>query len=154
MMRKRTLTGLIFVFLLLAGPVSTLSAQSAAPVQYVYDDLGRLSKVVDQNGNTATYHYDAVGNLLSITRSTLPGSNGLAILSFTPQQGPVGTTVMIQGQGFSSTPTSDVVQFNGTAATVAAATATTLTAVVPSGATTGPISVTVGPPTATSSNNF
>jgi YD repeat-containing protein len=122
-MRKKTLTSLIFLFLLLAGLVS---AQTSAPVQYFYDDLGRLTKVVDQNGNTATYHYDGVGNLLSITRATLPGSNGLAILSFTPQQCPVGQTVTIQGQGFSTTPSAETVQFNGTAATVTAATANAL----------------------------
>jgi YD repeat-containing protein len=46
-----------------------LCAQSNSPVQYFYDDLGRLVKVVDQNGNVAGYQYDAVGNLLSITRS-------------------------------------------------------------------------------------
>src|SRR5216684_78889 len=34
---------------------------------YVYDELGRLIQVVDGiTGNSATYHYDAVGNLLSI----------------------------------------------------------------------------------------
>jgi YD repeat-containing protein len=154
MIRKRTLTGLIFLLVFLAGLVSTLSAQSNTPVQYFYDDLGRLAKVVDQNGNVATYNYDAVGNLLSITRATLPGGNGLAILSFMPQQGPVGATVTIQGQGFSATPSADAVQFNGTAATVTVATANTLTVTVPPGGTTGPISVTVGAATATSQSNF
>jgi YD repeat-containing protein len=38
--------------------------------QYIYDDLGRLVQVIDGQGNVATYNYDAVGNLLSITRST------------------------------------------------------------------------------------
>jgi YD repeat-containing protein len=116
--------------------------------------LGRLVKVVDQNGNIATYSYDAVGNLLSITRSALPGSNAPAVLNFTPQQGPVGTTVTIQGQGFSATPSGNTVQFNGTVAIVSTASATTLTATVPAGATTGPISVTVGGVTATTSNSF
>jgi YD repeat-containing protein len=87
-----------------------LCAQSNSPVQYFYDDLGRLVSVVDQNGNVATHQYDAVGNLLSITRSALPGSGGLAIVNFTPQQGPVGATVTIQGQGFSTTPSADLVR--------------------------------------------
>ena len=113
-MRQRILHGL--VFLLILGCAFALRAQSSAPVQYFYDDLGRLIKVVDQNGNTATYTYDAVGNLLSITRSTLPTNNGLAILNFTPQSGAVGTAVTIQGQGFSATPGSNTVQFNGTGA--------------------------------------
>jgi YD repeat-containing protein len=123
-------------------------------VQYFYDDLGRLTKVVDQNGNVATYRYDAVGNLLSITRTTLPANNGLAVVSFTPQQGPVGQTVTIQGQGFSTTQSSDTVKFNGVPANVTAATAATLTVTVPTGATSGAISVTVGSNTATSDGNF
>lgn len=41
----------------------------ADQAQCIYDDLGRLSQVIDGQG-VATYNYDAVGNLLSITRST------------------------------------------------------------------------------------
>jgi len=33
---------------------------------YWYDDLGRLKRVMDQQGNIRTYNYDAVGNILSI----------------------------------------------------------------------------------------
>src|SRR5260370_11620815 len=134
MMRKRILTGLIV--LLLLGFASPLWAQSGASVQYIYDDLGRLTKVVDPSGNVATYNYDAVGNLLSITRSTSSPS-ALAIFGFSPAQGSVGQTVAIQGQNFSSTLSANAVQFNGTAATVTAATANSLTVTVPTGATTG-----------------
>jgi len=38
-----------------------LGARANAPLQYFYADLGRLTKVVDQNGNKATYSYDVVG---------------------------------------------------------------------------------------------
>jgi YD repeat-containing protein len=123
-------------------------------IQYFYDDLGRLIRVVDQNGNVASYSYDAVGNILAITRSTLPANNGLTILNFTPQSGPVGQSVTIQGQGFSTTPSSNAVQFNGVAAVVAAATANSLTVTVPSSATTGLISVTVSGQSASSSTAF
>jgi YD repeat-containing protein len=150
-MRKRTLTGLTFLFLL--GIASPLWAQSGASVQYVYDALGRLTTVVDPSGNVATYNYDAVGNLLSITRSTSAPS-ALAILGFTPSQGSVGQTVAIQGQNFSATPSANTVKFNGTTSTVTAVTTNSLTTTVPAGATTGPISVTVGGSTATSSSNF
>lgn len=51
---------------LFVNPVVTTADQ----VQYIYDDLGRLSQVIDGQGNVATYQYDAVGNLLSITRNT------------------------------------------------------------------------------------
>lgn len=140
MMRKKTQA--VLMFLLVLGFSPSLLAQSTNPVQYYYDDAGRLIRVVDQNGNVATYNYDAVGNLVSISRSSLPGNNGLAIISFSPQQGPVGTVVTIQGQGFSTTPADDSVQFNGTPASVTGATATSLTVISPTGATTGLISVT------------
>jgi YD repeat-containing protein len=48
--------------------------------------LGRLVRVGDQNGNVATYMYDAVGNLLSITRTTAPGNGGLAIFNVVRDQ--------------------------------------------------------------------
>src|SRR5690348_9151875 len=151
MMRKRTLTGLIFLSIL--GFVSPLWAQTGASVQYVYDALGRLTTVVDPSGNVATYNYDAVGNLLSITSSTTSPS-ALAILGFSPTQGGAGTSVTIQGQNFSATPSANTVKFNGTIATVTAATTNQLTTTVPAGATTGPLSVTVGTATAASSSKF
>jgi hypothetical protein len=47
------------------------SANAQQGVSYLYDDLGRLSKVVDVvSGQCAIYEYDAVGNILSITRQT------------------------------------------------------------------------------------
>ena len=148
-MRKGLLTNLFFLFLL--GLTSSLWAQNS--VQYVYDAVGRLTQVIDPSGNTATYNYDAVGNLLSITRSTTSPSS-LAIFSFSPAQGSVGQTVVIQGQNFSTTPSSNTVKFNGTASAVTAATANSLTTTVPAGATTGTISVTVGSTTANSPSNF
>ncbi len=148
MMQRKRLTGLIFLFIL--GFASPLWAQSGASVQYVYDALGRLTTVVDPSGNVATYNYDAVGNLLSITRTTSSPS-ALAIFGFSPAQGSVGQTVAIQGQNFSATPSANTVQFNGSTATVTAATANSLTTTVPTGATTGLISVTVGTATANSS---
>ena len=151
-MRKGTLTG--FLFLVVVIPALALLAQTIAPVQYFYDDVGRLIRVVDGNGNVATYPYGAVGNLLSISRSSVPANNGLAILSFSPQSGTVGQIVTIQGQGFNTTASANAVQFNGVAATVTVATANTPTVTVPTGATTGPISVTVGSSGATSDMNF
>jgi uncharacterized protein YjdB len=38
---------------------ASLTVQTG-PVSYVYDDLGRLTGVIDGNGNAATYNYDAV----------------------------------------------------------------------------------------------
>jgi YD repeat-containing protein len=120
-------------------------------VKYVYDELGRLVQVIDAtNGNTAIYKYDAVGNLLSITTgSSTPGSS-VSISQISPDSGPVGTQVTISGSGFSATATLDSVSFNGAAASISSASANTIVAVVPAGATTGPVIVTSpnGPATA------
>jgi len=130
---------------------SLASAQTSGPVQYVYDELGRLIAVIDANGNAAVYNYDAVGNILSIARYN---PTQIAIFSFTPGQGPVGASVTISGIGFSTTPSQNTVTFNGTAATVASATANQLVVNVPVGATSGAISVTAPGGSATSSSSF
>src|SRR5262245_57239545 len=129
---------------LLGAPI--VSTQSA--IQYVYDALGRLIAVIDTNGDTAVYHYDAVGNLLSIDRHA---SSQVSIVSFTPGSGPIGATVTIFGTGFSATASQDTVRFNGTTATISTASTTTLVVTVPGGATTGTISVTAPAGSATSS---
>ena len=129
----------------------TILPISAADISYVYDDAGRLLAVIDPASDTAIYAYDSVGNLTGITRQA---SSTLAVIHFTPSSGPVGTTVTIYGIGFSATPASNTVKFNGTTATVLTASTTVLTANVPVGATTGTISVTVGATTATSSTSF
>ena len=228
MMRKGRLftLGCYLLLIMLVGLSAPLSADQA---QYIYDDLGRLSQVIDGQGNVATYTYDAVGNLLSITRNTggvgaptitaltpntgnagasvtvsLTGTNltgaalatdnpgilvrnvittptsiaatfqisfaartgatavtvttttGSATTSFSvnasapvvsalsPTSGPVTRLVTITGNGFSSTAALNQIRFNGVLATTLSATATSLTTQVPSGATTGPVTVTVG----------
>ena len=40
----------------------------AQSVRYLYDDLGRLVRVIDGKGDVATYNYDATGNIVSIER--------------------------------------------------------------------------------------
>ena len=57
----------------------------------------------------------------------------LAIISFSPISGPVGTTVTINGTNFSTTPTNNIVYFGRVKATVTAATSTSLTVSVPPG---------------------
>ena len=91
-----------------------------APVTYFYDGLGRLAGVVNGNGESAVYVYDAVGNLLAIERHS---SGTVGIVQFTPSGGPIATTVTISGTGFSTTPSQNTLTFNGVAATVTGATA-------------------------------
>jgi len=77
-----------------------------------------------------------------------------AINSFYPTSGTVGTTVTILGGDFGATPSENIVQFNGTVATVTSASATSLTVIVPANATTGAISVTVNSFSVSSSSVF
>jgi IPT/TIG domain len=93
---------------------------------------------------------------LTLTFSVLTAPSAFAVVptvdSFTPTSGPVGTSVVITGTGF--TGTTDVT-FNGTSATTFTVDSdTTITATVPAGATTGPIEVTNPDGTGTSATNF
>jgi len=76
------------------------------------------------------------------------------IASFTPTNGVQWSNVTITGTNFSTTPADNIVKFNGVAAEVSASTATTITAVVPTDATTGTITVETNGKTATSSSSF
>ncbi len=76
------------------------------------------------------------------------------ISSFTPTSGSVGITVTITGTNFDATLGNNVVKFNGTEGYVTNGTTTSLTVIVPPGATTGPISIDVLGNVATSSSNF
>jgi YD repeat-containing protein len=121
------------------GVTTTLNVSLPVPINYVYDDLGRLVAVIDKDGNAASYSYDAVGNLLGISRQ-IPTQ--AAIIQFSPGSGPVGTSVTIFGAGFSATASQNAVTFNGVAATVLASSTNLIVTSVPSGATTGTIGVT------------
>ncbi|WP_299463175.1 IPT/TIG domain-containing protein [uncultured Microscilla sp.] len=81
-------------------------------------------------------------------------STDLTIANVSPQRGEVGTEVIINGTNFSATAADNVVKFNGTIATVTTATVNNLTVTVPTGATTGKITVEVNAKTATSANDF
>ena len=117
----------------------SLTAGNNNPIKYVYDELGRLVAVIDPSGDTAHYTYDSVGNLLSISRQS---SALVSVLDFTPKLGLAGAVVTIYGTGFSTTPGSNTVTFNGTAAVVSTSSETQIVTTVPVGATTGLISVT------------
>ncbi|MGI4736003.1 MAG: T9SS type A sorting domain-containing protein [Janthinobacterium lividum] len=83
---------------------------------------------------------------------TATATNAPTISSFTPDSGPVGTSVTITGTYFTR---SSTVAFNGVAApNVTYTNATTLVAVVPSGATSGPLTVATSGGTATSTTAF
>lgn len=87
--RAAVLMAALFVAAIPFSP-SDLRAQTVA---YIHDELGRLIRAIDETtGEVATYHYDAVGNILSTTRGTIdelqPGN-----LSITPPAGRAASSV-------------------------------------------------------------
>jgi YD repeat-containing protein len=101
--------------------------------------------------NVVRYTYDAVGNIVAIQRIN---TALVSIADFAPSTGAAGTAVTITGTGFSATTAGNAVAFNGVAAVVTVATATTLAVTVPAGASTGKITVAVGGSTAISAQDF
>ncbi|RZL14135.1 MAG: hypothetical protein EOO62_06265, partial [Hymenobacter sp.] len=98
------------------------------------------------------FNAEASGGNFSIDDVKITGTatalNAPTISSFSPASGPVGSSVSITGTYFTASTT---VAFNGVAAsTIAVTNGTTLTATVPSGATTGPLTVGTSGGTATS----
>ncbi|HEX7334057.1 MAG TPA: carboxypeptidase regulatory-like domain-containing protein [Pyrinomonadaceae bacterium] len=116
-----------------------LDAIVSGPVSYLYDPLGRLVATVGPT-ETTIYTYDAVGNLLSISRQA---ATQLAIISVVPGSGSVGQVVTIYGTGFSPTPSENEVKFNNVSTSVMSATSTRLIVTVPSVGVTGQIQVAV-----------
>jgi len=67
---NRWLAGRALKATLLALAVAlALVTPARADIVYLYDDLGRLARVI-RDGEAASYHYDAVGNILQITRES------------------------------------------------------------------------------------
>ncbi len=136
---RRTVSMSLVVLLILFGLSPPTTAQQIA---YEYDALGRLILVSTPEG-IAQYEYDAVGNILRITTRRYADVSGpVAILGMSPTQGTSGTSVQLFGRGFGPTPADNQLAFNGTPATVTAASAGSLTVTVPAGATNGLVSVT------------
>ena len=121
------------------------------PISYAYDEMGRLIGATASTGDSARYNYDAVGNITSINRYS---SSQLVLFSFAPKSGLVGTQVTIYGANFSLTAAQDTVSFNGTNASIVSASATQLVVTVPSGATSGPITVTAPLGSVASNSSF
>lgn len=69
--------------------------------------------------------------------------NNVDVTAINPTSGPAGITVKVNGKNFSPVPAENTVRFNGVAATVTNASSTSLDVVVPLGAGTGAVSVTV-----------
>jgi hypothetical protein len=134
---------------------------SASPVVA----FGGISATVSASTSTSittTVPVGATSGPISITTSgvTITSATNFTVLpaptitGFSPGSGAVGATINISGTNFNTTPSQNVVRFNGTLATVTASTATSITAVVPAGATSGLLSLTVSGITISSATNF
>lgn len=95
--------------------------------------------------------YAVVGNyVLTVANSLGTASDAFAVTqpvpvisSLDPSSGHVSRIVTITGTGFSAVPGGNVVTFNGSSATVLSSANTTIEAMVPAGASSGPVVVTV-----------
>lgn len=87
--------------------------------------------------------------LVTVTKNT--PQNAPTLTSFSPSSGNIGTTVTLAGTNFGASPG---VSFNGTLATVITSSSTSITTTVPSGASTGTISVTSNGIPSTSGSTF
>lgn len=97
---------------------------------------------------------DTSGNPLTPFTGTFTTVKAPTITDIAPEQGIIGTAVMITGTNFDSDPNRNQVDVNSIAALVTTASSTALTIEIPNGATTGPISVTTSGGTATSPTDF
>lgn len=100
-------------------------------------------------GDLTISHVDLTVNAGTFTVVPFP-----VIESFSPEVGEVGAEVTITGEKFSTVLDENLVWFNGVAATVTAATETTITVTVPTGATSGPIRVEVNGQSDVSEEDF
>ncbi len=116
------------------------------------------SFVVDNDGQiTATVPVGATSGTISVTTPSGTGTSSSifgvepTVASFFPSSGNAGASIVITGTGFSDVTT---VNFNAVSASFTINSATQITATVPAGASTGPITVTNPALTATSGSNF
>ena len=133
------------------GCTNSVMFNTTAATTYVVNSATQITATVPTGATTGPLHVTTTGGgpANSATNFTVVGSS--TITSFTPKKGPVGTSVTITGTNLTGV---TGVKFNGVTATFTTSTATSVTAVVPAGATTGKITVTTPGGTATSATDF
>jgi hypothetical protein len=131
---------------------STVTFNTTNATTFTVDSNTQITATVPAGATTGAIKVTTPGgSATSATNFTVTGE-AFAITSFNPMSGVIGTSVVITGVGFTGV---NRVRFNGTSATFTVKSNTQITAIVPAGATTGPISVTKpGNNTATSSTSF
>ena len=130
---------------------SSVLFNATAASSYIVNSDTSITATVPTGATTGALHVTTPGGTAnSATSFTVVGAP--TITSFTPTSGPVGTSVTIYGTNLLGVTS---VKFNGVSATtVGTSTATSVTATVPTGATTGTIAVTTAGGTATSTGVY
>ncbi|MGC2695109.1 MAG: RHS repeat-associated core domain-containing protein, partial [Candidatus Angelobacter sp.] len=128
--------------------VAAVSCNGVAAI--VQSGSFNCSITLSPGANTLTVHAsDVAGNTSSATENvTFSNAAAPVINSFTPTSGPIGTQITVTGSNFTAngtgTPTVALSQQGGGSigAPVATFTATSISFVIPAGATSGPVTVT------------
>ncbi len=126
----------------------TSTNATTANAVFTNDSPNQISAIVPTYAKTGPLSVVSPGGIITSTNNfvVLP-----KIDSFSPTFGPVGTVVTNTGTSFFDVSN---VTFNGVSANFTNASSTKVTAVVPAGATTGPISIKTPDGTATTTNKF
>lgn len=138
-----TITGINFT------GVTSVTFNGTAAVSFTIDSPTQITATVPAGATTGALRVISPGGI-----ATAPTTFNVTpyIASFTPTSGTVGTTVVLTGTSFTGATS---VQFNGTVATSFTVNSSTqITATVPAGATTGPVSVETPSGTAISAGSF
>jgi hypothetical protein len=132
----------------IAGISATFTTNSTTQISAVVPSGASGTNVDTVVTKTTPTTHTVTDSTFDVGAGTCP----VTVTGFNPTTGVVGTSVVITGTGFAAGAT---VKFNQTTATgVVVNSATQITATVPTGATTGPIRVTVGGNTARSTGSF
>lgn len=149
MLLRKLKSTLLALAVLAAMLLDAQAYQQGQATRYIYDENGRLHVVVTPAGEAAVYEYDPAGNITAIRRLD---ANAFELFSFAPSSGVPGDHVTIYGVGLSSGVNS--VSFNGVNAQIVESNSVKLVVTVPTGATTGPITVAGTRGTITTSKPF
>lgn len=122
------------------GAISVSFGGSAAS-SFVIDSANKITAVV---GTVSTGTVPVSVTTPYGTASRAGFYTGPTITAFTPMSGAVGTTVTISGTHFSNVASANIVFFGAVKAQVTSASATSLSVIVPYGATFEPITVNTG----------